>query len=355
MYHEHLPLLESLLGTDDRELSSLLLDPSATEVVYFLDRLWQEYSPFILETQKFLGGLRAQPFTRIWEMYLGCALRERKFDLNPKGEAGPDIKLVNPTIWVEAVASTDGAKGNKNGIQPAAHVPKILLSESMWGGPPDDAIILRCLSSIDAKLKKLNRYRDSKDKGIVGESEPYVVALNTYKTSFAQLDHQHTPNHIPTIVKAVFGYGERVLLQFHPRDGLSAPISSGRFDNYRYRRHVNRTPVRTDIFFQEEYSGVSALIVSKEGYWSWRHRIPPSLSENFILVHNPLAINPLPKLWLKSGHEIWIEQGELLKRVWRDGTEHQIERFPLPYDLPHEIRAKITEEQSQVSRANALR
>ena len=33
------------------------------------------------------------------------------------------------------------------------------------------------------------------------------------------------------------------------------------------------------------------------------------LWERFV-VHNPFARNPLPNGWLKSGHEIWIGQGQ---------------------------------------------
>src|SRR5258707_14589076 len=47
-------------------------------------------------------------------------------------------------------------------------------------------------------------------------------------------------------------------------------------------------------------------------------------------VHNPFARNPLPNGWPKSGHEIWIAQGQLHKRSWTDGTEQLTESFPLP-------------------------
>jgi hypothetical protein len=48
-----------------------------------------------------------------------------------------------------------------------------------------------------------------------------------------------------------------------------------------------------------------------------------------------------PKNWLKSGHEIWIEAGQLHKLIWRNGIEHTLESFHLPYDLSTEIRAKL--------------
>src|SRR5206468_9182001 len=170
-------LFHSNFATDDRELTNLLARSDAADVMKFLENLWQKYYPYIkAEEEKALrGDLKAQPHARIWEMYLTIALKDFGFEVDKKQKEGPDIRLSNPRIWVEAVTSTDGAKRSKNSIQPGAEVPEILPSESMWGGPPEDGIVLRCLSSIHTKLKKLNRYRDGKGKGIVKETEPYVI------------------------------------------------------------------------------------------------------------------------------------------------------------------------------------
>ncbi|HMG73661.1 MAG TPA: hypothetical protein VK582_09175 [Pyrinomonadaceae bacterium] len=325
-------LFDSTFTSDDAELDNLL---AAARVKDFLDDLWAKYSPFVTEQSKFIAGMKAQPFTRIWEMYLGCALGESGLVLEPKGEEGPDIRLSNPRVWVEAVVSTDGQKLHSNG-QPTSKVPEVLLHESMWGGPPEDGIIWRCATSIDAKKKKFNGYLA---KGTVKQDEACVVGLNVHKTSFAQYDHQHTQNHIPLIAKVLFGYGRCVALQLHDRKGLSPPISIAGFHYEFTPRLLGQVP--TDIFFQEEASTISALIISKEGFWSWHHRIPQLLSEGLMVIHNPLARNPLPRKWLKSGHEIWIDQGQLHKQTWQSGIEHTLESFPLPYDLPPEIRVKL--------------
>ena len=66
-----------------------------------------------------------------------------------------------------------------------------------------------------------------------------------------------------------------------------------------------------------------------------------------MLIHNPLARNPLPRKWLRSGHEIWIEQGQLRKLIWQNGNEQALESFQLPYDLPAEIRAKALIKQTR--------
>ena len=333
IYHVTMnPLLDSNFTTDDLELRNLL---STTWGKNFLEELWTKYSPFVTDHRRFIAGMKDQPFTRIWEMYLGCALSECGVVLEPKGEAGPDIKLSRPRAWVEAVVSTDGRKAGLND-QPTSRVPEVLLHESMWGGPPEDHIIWRWATSIDEKRKKFKRYLD---KGVVNHDEACVIGLNVHKTSFAQFDHQHTENHIPLIAKVLFGYGNCVVLQHHDRKGSRPPISIGGF-HYQFRPRIfNATP--TDIFFQDESSAISALIVCKEGFWSWHHRIPKSLSENFIVIHNPLAKTPLPRKWLRSGHEFWIEHGQMHKLIWLAGEEQALQSFELPFDLPTELRAKL--------------
>jgi hypothetical protein len=347
--------------TKDSELMDFLSTP---EHESFLEGLWQKFSPYLNSAAEAeFRDLEAQPHPRIWEMFLAIALSEQKFTLSEKLGEGPDIKLSDPIVWVEAVVSTAGAKEN-NSIHAPSRVPEIVITAPVWGGPPEDKIIERLSASIKEKKNKLSGYDDDRkgkhyrgyiEKGIVKNTEPYVIALNTYKTSLAQFDHQHTPGHIPLIAKVLFGYGDTVLLSLFRRDGKSAPISSDRWD-YLYRRYLTgqkEKKVPTNIFFREEYSGISALIVSKEGFWSWRHRMPVPLSENFIVAHNPFARNPLPNGWLKSGHEIWIEQGQLHKRIWKNGNEHLVERFALPTLVT--VRDDGRRDYQRVSNASALR
>lgn len=329
-------------SSKDSELTSFLRTP---EFRAFLEDLWQRFKPYLsVRQEKEFRDLEAQPHPRIWEMYLAVALSEQGFTLSTRLSEGPDIKLCNPVVWIEAVVSTDGDEGNR--IQApvfphaASRLPEILPKATVWGGPPEAKIIERIVTSIKEKKNKLTGYdrkgkhhRGYIEKGLVKETDPYVIALNTYKTSFAQFDHQHTPGHIPLIAKALFGYGETTFLTLFPRDGRSRPISSDRWDHiYRTDWQVNEhKTIPTNLFFRDEYSGISAVIVSKEGFWSWGNRIPAPLCENFIVVHNPLATrNPLPNGWLKSGHEIWIEQGQLRKRFWKDGSEQLNESLPLP-------------------------
>jgi len=107
--------------SDDRELMTFLASPDHES---FLEGLWQKFRPYLKASQEDeFRDLEAQPHPRIWEMYLTIALGEQKFTLSEKLKEGPDIKLRDPTIWVEAVASTDGATGNEK-IHAPSRVPK---------------------------------------------------------------------------------------------------------------------------------------------------------------------------------------------------------------------------------------
>lgn len=344
-----LPLFDSTFTTDDPQLSHLLARSDSAEVRAFLEELWQKYCPRINAKEEvgFRKDLKAQPHGRIWEMYLALALLNCGLDLADKLSNGPDVQLRTPTIWVEAVASTDGNDEKKSTL-PLAGVPEVMLPECS-GGPPEDQMIERWLTGIDEKLKKLNGRWDKETwkpgyiDDIVSKTDPYVVALNTHQTSFSLFDHLHTPGR-PPMIAFVFGYGGAVWRSPLSLNGLPPPPSIPSGIAYPYRSQIKKKSgieVPSDIFLQEKYSNISALIFSKEGFWSWQNRIPSSLSEDFALVHNPFATNQLPNGWLKSGHEIWIEQGQLHKRFWRDREVHSCEPFPLPDGLPVETMTKF--------------
>src|SRR5882762_5715464 len=109
-------LFDSNFATDDPELTHLLARSDSADVRAFLENLWQKYCTQIKpgEEKAFRGDLKAQPHGRIWEMYLSIALMECGLELAEKRREGPDIQLCNPTVWVEARASTDGDDGKKS-------------------------------------------------------------------------------------------------------------------------------------------------------------------------------------------------------------------------------------------------
>src|SRR5205085_8249356 len=90
----------------DPELMNFLANPQHKA---FLEGLWQNFNPHLKpREEKEFRDLEAQPHPRIWEMYLANALVEQRKIVAEKLTEGPDIKLCDPTVWIEAVVSTDG-------------------------------------------------------------------------------------------------------------------------------------------------------------------------------------------------------------------------------------------------------
>ena len=73
--------------------------------------------------------------------------------------------------------------------------------------------------------------------------------------------------------------------------------------------------MRTDVFLNPQYSGISALISSAADVYNH----PAGLGEDFHFIHNALASNPLPKGWLPLGKEYWPSGGSLEIITWGIG------------------------------------
>ena len=59
--------------------------------------------------------------------------------------------------------------------------------------------------------------------------------------------------------------------------------------------------IGTDVFLDPAFAHISALIYS---YQDWVN-IPKQPGAELVVVHNPLATNPLPDGWLPVGKEYW--------------------------------------------------
>ena len=115
--------------------------------------------------------LREKTHQRWFEMYLTVALVRAGLDVCCPKPSGPDIllKVDERKIWVEATCPTGGLADSPNSIPPL--VPDAVTRE------PVREYVLRILSSLDAKQKKLRKY--IKD-GIVAPGDMAVVAINTF-------------------------------------------------------------------------------------------------------------------------------------------------------------------------------
>ncbi len=237
----------------------------------YVEKIWKTYSKYI-ETAKdrkfFLKESSIDFQARIWEMYLGYTLIKKGFILGKQASSGPDIKLTTKkedrAIWIEATTS-------KKGVGKDA-VPE-LRTDGTVQTVPEDKIILRLTQSISEKFEKYEQYISD---NVVGPNDPYIIAINRSQTDFVD-------GASPLMLNAVFGIGHIVLNMktgkktWSPKPEIQK--SSGK-------------SVPLGYFLDKKYEGISAIIYETHNVLTLSLLSPGS---NFIVVHNPLAKNPIPQ------------------------------------------------------------
>ena len=237
--------------------------------------LWKIYEPFA--DNHFVIEIQRDFSARFWEMDLTCFLRGLGKEIEcPK--PGPDIKVDN-SIWIEAISPTQGNTNN------ADSVPEIITGIAT--SVDSDLIILRYTASIKEKHRKYLSYIKN---GIIKSDEPYIIALNSSQIPGANIELP-----MPRIVSALLSIGS----QYVELDRESGNVVGG---GYHYKETVvkrNGANVPIDMFHNPEYSGISAVLYScTDGC----NRAEKNGSE-YILVHNPLASNPISAGFLGVGKE----------------------------------------------------
>lgn len=251
--------------------------------------LWVVFEPY--SDSHFLDEIAKSFDERFWEMDLSCALITAGYNVEcPK--PGPDICLRDneKKIWIEAICPGNGAGKDRVPDRQTGAVQAI----------PDEQIILRLTSSIAEKHTKYLAYvRD----GIVGPDEPYVIAVNACQITCARLDFEP-----PRIVRTLFPIGAEYLTI----DRETGELIKNEFVFKREIKKVNGTGIPIDIFLDPQLEGVSAVLFSVTDCCNR----PNNIGDDFVLVHNPLAKNPINEGFLKFGREFIAEEhGETERRL----------------------------------------
>lgn len=232
------------------------------------EKLWQYYEPFA--DSHFLSQVKLDFHQRTWEMYLANIFIQNSFSVG-SSDAGADIKVElpgQPSLWIEAVAAKKGTGNDK--------VPEMVYG--VFGDVPEDKMLIRLANSLQSKKTVYEGYIA---KGLIKNNEPFIIAVNT-----AGLEHVDPG--MPLILKCVFALG----YQTFPLKGVSG--TPGRFGKPYWSpreeiQKVNGSPVPMTFFETEENSAISAVIYSKQNVLGH----PKVLGTDCVLVHNPLAANPI--------------------------------------------------------------
>lgn len=151
--------------------------------------------------------------------------------------------------------------------------------------------------------------------------ELYVVAVNTSKLP-------HVPDlDPPRIARAVLGLG---------LPEVSVDRVSGAFSDWRFQsqpqivRRPSGKAVSTRVVLESRcaghpdyagYEGISAVLSSDMNPFNacepWFDHTKFIIGDDYCLVHNPRAANPLPQGFLKVGREYWVgDEGVLKSNLW---------------------------------------
>lgn len=279
---------------------SFFLDGDATDLRYrniraaayrqeqeakdLLESLWSATGEFLDNDLRTSARIDLLP--RFWEMYVARALQVIGLQLVPTAKrdlssGGPDLQLATPHAYVECVAATGGT--GADAVQP----PEPFVVTYV----PREGIILRLRSALSEKLAKFNQYRA---KGVLGTDDPYVVAINGSRIPMARGEPT-----MPYIVSAVLPFGKQ---RFH-LDVTTLEVLGTSFESEYEVLKASGASVATDVFLNADHSGISAVIYG----WVDEANHGRSPGDEFIVVHNPGATNPLPIGVLPGFFEFWVD------------------------------------------------
>jgi len=281
--------IEGILASD--EIYNLVRDAKNSQCAdaqKSTETLWKRFQKFA--DPHFRTEIQKDFESRYWEMYLTCSIEDIGYSVScPK--PGPDVQVIvgENTIWLEAIAPSSGQLYNPDKV-----------SDHEFGvvrNVPDSEIILRYSSAIKEKFD--HKYWKYRDKKIISGTDVYVIAITGCKIS-----HSNKEREIPRIVRSVFPIGD-----------LQVSVDTKTFEftdtSYTYKPEITRksgATVSTSLFTDEKYKYLSAILFSNVNAIN----TPEKLGSDFIIVHNPHAVNKIPSGFINRGlkYSAAIENGE---------------------------------------------
>lgn len=267
------------------------------EVRECLTVLYHQYAAWDLKDttfdRDFTDGRDEHFYPYLWEMILARHLHDLGLPISSADE-GPDFKvnLGDQTIWIEAICpSPAGLPDHWINIRSIDQPVRLC-------GVPHEQMLMRWTSALKEKKEKLTgrieRNRRTGDeilkpgyleKGIVGEGEPYVIAVSACRLGFGNAFLHEGISQMPFAVEAAFPIGpieivfDRETMEAVEQRNVYRPVI----------QKPNGADVPTDSFLNPDYAGVSAILGTPAGVNAACGDQAP-----IALVHNPLATNKLP-------------------------------------------------------------
>lgn len=256
-----------------------------------------------LADPKFVVELTSGSDSKFWscvsEALLAERLRDKTFPARSTSGQGPDLLVMNGCrkVWIEAICP-----------EPVG-VPETWLNiePGKVGNFPHQEILLRWTSAVKEKAEKLLGSADGKvkgyiEKGVVAADDAYVIAINGCRLRHGPFSALLGISQFPFAAEAVFPIGP-YQLQIN-RETLKV-VERG----HQVRFHIekpNGALVPTSTFLDARFGAVSAIwAVELNGSSVVGNR------ELTVVVHNPLATNPVPLGFLSADEEyVAVKSGD---------------------------------------------
>ena len=245
-----------------------------------IDHMWHVMKLYL--DKNFENEFRLHPCERSWELILGFTLNQCGFKFKTDHLHRLDFAIVfeDRKLWIEATTPKSGVTSDA--------IPSF--SDNNLSVYPEPQIILRIRGKIDDKLKQ---FQECIYNGSVSQEDYFVIAISGMQ--FPPIVDDVLS---PAILKAVIPIGE-------PQIWVNRETCIVQDRNtYEYRSKLiknNGSEVETTCFLDPRYSAISAVLFSDANFLMENERVKSS----FIIVHNPLAINVLPKGFFGIGTEIF--------------------------------------------------
>jgi len=263
-------------------------EPRNASLKVLAQGLWDAFEPYA--DPDFRSDFAPHVHQRFWEMYLGAWFLRNGYALCPRNRhAGPDLHLHHEgqDIWLEASAPDEGMGPD---AVPSIYEPR------PYDPVPEDQIVLRFTNAVSFKTSKREEYVSN---GVISSGDPFIIAVNGRGIPMTLFEGP-----LPAIIKAVYPFGQYSITF---RVDTLETVRQG----YHKRTKITKksgSPVATDAFLSPASSGVSGILYSSAALWDY----PSSPGSEFLYVHNSTASNPLPRAFIRSGKECFMQDGALL-------------------------------------------
>lgn len=261
-----------------------------------LEAMWKEYSAYCPDTD-FREDAAKHFQASAWQMEVTLFFK-KWFALNPTNSAGPDIRLLlekDKEVLVEAVSARPGNGPDAVQEPITGHVYH----------PDDEGIIIRLRNALDSKIKQHTRWLQA---GLVKREQPFIIAVTAGEISTA-IDFMGL-SHMEHAVFPLDNGAWHVPIQ--KADGKSAESVEFKYGFRGSVKKKNGSPITTDVFVTKDAERISAVLYNP-------HHFVNSIrtaGRAFRLIHNPNALNPIPRGIFQVGIEAWVENDQLYFKDW---------------------------------------